>query len=79
MKVHEYQENKSVLPSSQSREPVSKPLEIKPEGKSPLQAMKEMKGKENISRHELAEEAIRQHFRDLQDKIKDDNELDRLV
>ncbi len=58
----------------------SKNTVLKSEGRDPLQASKDMKGKEDISRHERAEEAIRQHFRNIvQKQGGDEQTVDKTV
>ncbi|MBZ0263320.1 hypothetical protein K8I28_01515 [bacterium] len=47
--------------------------------RSPLDAMKDMRGMEDISRHERAEEAIRENFRNLFSKIRYKNIVDKSV
>ncbi len=42
---------------------------LKTEGRDPLDAAKDMNGHKHVSRHERAEEAIRQHFRDISTKL----------
>lgn len=46
-------------------------------GEAPLEAMRAMKGRKDISRHERAEEAIRQHFRDLNSDIEEKSKVDK--
>ncbi|MDP8208767.1 MAG: hypothetical protein P9L92_19035 [Candidatus Electryonea clarkiae] len=49
---------------------------LKVEARTPVNAMKDY-GADDIPRQEKAEEAIRQHFRDISNRLSDNNKIDR--